>query len=79
MAVFIDYKRCSHAFLLPFEKSTSVPFSFQLFAGNVVFMGYNASLTVALSVVRPRLPFDSLEGLLESNYRQGGSSQTVEE
>ncbi len=40
-----------------------------LFSGNVVFMAYNASLTVALSIVRPRLPFRSLEGLLKSEYR----------
>ena len=47
----------------------SIFLNFQLLSGNVVFMGYNASLTVALSVVRPKLPFDSLEGLLQSNYR----------
>ena len=40
-----------------------------LFSGNIVFMAYIASLTVALSIVRPKLPFNSLEGLLESPYR----------
>ncbi len=42
---------------------------FVAFVGNVMFMSYNASLTSSLSIVKLRLPFITLEGLLESHYK----------
>ena len=40
-----------------------------LFGGNLVWMGYQASLTVDLSVSEPKLPFNDLEGLLRSDWK----------
>ncbi len=39
------------------------------FSGTVVWSVYRASLTSELVVQIPLLPFDSLQGLLESNYQ----------
>ena len=39
------------------------------FFGNLVFMTYKASLTSELSTRRQILPFDSLERLIQSDYR----------
>ena len=40
-----------------------------LLVGSVIWMAYRASLTSELSVRRVSKPFDSLESLLESNYK----------
>ena len=40
-----------------------------LFSGNVAFMAFNASLTSHLSTRQRKMPFSTLEGLLESKYR----------
>ena len=40
-----------------------------LFNGNVIWMGYQASLTVDLSISEPKLPFNDLEGLLNSDWK----------
>lgn len=40
-----------------------------LFGGNLVWMGYQASLTVDLSVSEPKLPFYDFEGLLRSDWK----------
>ena len=37
--------------------------------GNFLFMGYKASLTSELSVRERIIPFDSLKGFSESDYR----------
>ena len=39
------------------------------FFGNIVFMSYRASLTSELSVTRETLPFDSVPGMYEAEYR----------
>ena len=39
-----------------------------LLGGIVIWMGYQASLTVDLSVSEPKLPFNDLEGLLNSDW-----------
>ena len=39
-----------------------------LFGGNIIWMAYQASLTVDLSVSEPKLPFSDLEGLLNSDW-----------
>ncbi len=39
-----------------------------LMVGNIVFMGYRASITSELSVVKNAYPFNSLEGLLASSF-----------
>lgn len=38
-------------------------------AGNIVSMSYRASLTAALSVQKPPQPFNSIDEVLNSNYR----------
>ena len=40
-----------------------------LLVGSVIWMAYRASLTSELSVRRVSKPFDSLESLLESDYK----------
>ena len=40
-----------------------------LFFGNVVWMGYQASLTVDLTTPIAKLPFRDIEGLIESNWK----------
>ena len=40
-----------------------------LFCGNVIWMAYQASLTVDLSVQTNDLPFRDLEGLLQSDWK----------
>ena len=40
-----------------------------LFFGNIVWMGYQASLTVDLSVPSHKLPFNSLETFLNTNWK----------
>ena len=40
-----------------------------LLVGSVIWMAYRASLTSELSVIRVSKPFDSLESLLESDYK----------
>ena len=40
-----------------------------LLVGSVIWMAYRASLTSELSVTRVSKPFDSLESLLESDYK----------
>ena len=40
-----------------------------LLVGSVIWMAYRGSLTSELSVRRVSKPFDSLESLLESNYK----------
>ena len=37
-------------------------------SGNVVFMSYRASLTAELAVKEDKMPFTTLEGLLNSDY-----------
>ncbi len=47
------------------------------FASNIVWMSYRASLTSELSSMKLKLPFSTLEELLQSNYRliiKGGGS-----
>ena len=44
-------------------------YSICFLTGVVIFTGYNASITSELAVVRRKLPFNSLETLIESNYR----------
>ena len=39
------------------------------FGGNLIWMVYQASLTVDLSVSEPKLPFSDLEGLLTSDWK----------
>ena len=39
-----------------------------LFCGNIIWMGYQASLTVDLSVPINKLPFDSLETFLQTDW-----------
>ena len=39
-----------------------------LFGANIIWMAYQASLTVDLSVSEPKLPFSDLEGLLNSDW-----------
>eukprot|EP00094_Tigriopus_californicus_P003818 TCALIF_03674-PA protein Name:"Similar to GRIN2D Glutamate receptor ionotropic, NMDA 2D (Homo sapiens)" AED:0.45 eAED:0.49 QI:0/0/0/0.66/1/1/3/0/636 len=52
------------------QKTTSQILIFTIFlAGNIVFMSYKASLTSELSSRIKRIPFDSLEGLVETNYK----------
>lgn len=52
------------------QKTTSQILIFTIFlAGNIVFMSYKASLTSELSSRVKRIPFDSLEGLVETNYK----------
>ena len=52
-----------------------------LFFGSIVFMAYRASLTSHLSVVKYRLPFNSLESLYEDTYytitTTGNSSKVI--
>ena len=40
-----------------------------LFGGNIIWMAYQASLTVELSVQTNDLPFRDLEGLLQSDWK----------
>ena len=40
-----------------------------LFGGNLIWMAYQASLTVDLSISEPKLPFSDLEGLLTSDWK----------
>ena len=40
-----------------------------LLCGNFIWMGYQASLTVDLSVSEPKLPFNDLERLLHTNWK----------
>ena len=40
-----------------------------LLVGSVIWMAYRGSLTSELSVIRVSKPFDSLESLLESDYK----------
>ena len=43
-------------------------FFFVCFVGNVIFLTYRASLTSELATRTQKLPFDSLEGLINSDY-----------
>ena len=50
------------------EKTTSKLILFlAFFSGNIVWMGYQASLTVDLSIPNSKLPFNSLETFLETD------------
>ena len=40
-----------------------------LLSGTIIWMAYRASLTSELSVIKLKLPFDSLESLLTTDYR----------
>ena len=51
------------------RKSYKIIIFTTLFCGNIIWMGYQASLTVDLSVAEPKLPFNSPEGLLNSDWK----------
>lgn len=53
---------------LPSQTSPRVVAFVLSLAGNLLFISYNAALTSDFSVFRLRLPFQSLEGLLQSDY-----------
>jgi len=50
-------------------RSLRALFLFVFLSGNLVFMCYRASLTAELSVKRNSHPFDTLDELLNSNYK----------
>ncbi len=43
------------------------------FVGNVMFMSYQSSLTSSLSIVKLKLPFEDLDGLIVSGYKSGNA------
>ena len=50
------------------KKSYKMMLFLTLLNGNVIWMCYQASLTVDLSISEPKLPFNNLEGLLNSDW-----------
>ena len=40
-----------------------------IFGGNIIFQAYQASLTSGLSVIKTQKPFDSLDSMLNTQYR----------